>query len=77
VVSFTPWPLYLQGKSPFYLLDRRLGRPQSQSGCGGEEKNSHPLLGLEPPIIQPVAQCYTTELYWLLMNKNGKGKTKH
>jgi hypothetical protein len=28
---------------------------QSRSGRGGEEKNSQPLLGLEPPIIQPVA----------------------
>jgi hypothetical protein len=28
---------------------------------GGEEKNSQPL-GLEPPIIQPVAQRYTAEL---------------
>jgi len=26
----------------------RLGRPQSQSGCG-EEKNSQSLLGIEPP----------------------------
>jgi hypothetical protein len=25
VVSFTPWPLYSQGKSPWYLFDRRLG----------------------------------------------------
>jgi hypothetical protein len=24
VVSFTPRPLYTQGKSPWYLLDRRL-----------------------------------------------------
>jgi hypothetical protein len=29
---------------------------------GGEEKNSQPLPGIEPPIIQPVAQRYTTEL---------------
>jgi hypothetical protein len=57
VVSFTP-----QGKSPWYLLDRRLGGSQSRSGRSGEEKNSEPLPGLEPPIIQPVAQCYTTEL---------------
>jgi hypothetical protein len=28
-------------------LDRRLSGPQSQSGCGGEEKNSQPLPGLE------------------------------
>jgi hypothetical protein len=28
VVSFTPWPLYPQGKSLLYPLDRRLGGPQ-------------------------------------------------
>jgi len=32
VVSFTPRPLYLQRKNPWYPLDRRLGGPQSQSG---------------------------------------------
>jgi len=37
VVSFTPRPLYPQGKSPWYPLDRRLGGPQSCSGHGGEE----------------------------------------
>jgi hypothetical protein len=47
------------GKSPWYPLDRRLGRLQSRSGHSDEEKNSHPLPGLEPPIIQPVAQRYT------------------
>jgi hypothetical protein len=62
VVSFTPRPLYPQGKSPLYPLDRRLGGPQSRSGRGGEEKNSQHIPGLEPPIIQPVAQRYTTEL---------------
>jgi hypothetical protein len=36
-------------------LDRRLGGPQNQYGHGGEEKNSQPLPGLEPPIIQPIA----------------------
>jgi hypothetical protein len=55
--------LYPLGKTPFYPLNRRLGGPQSQSGYGGEEKNSQPLLKL--PIIQPLAQCYTTELSWL------------
>jgi hypothetical protein len=35
VVSFMPGPLYSQGESPQYPLDRRLGGPQSQSGlCG-------------------------------------------
>jgi hypothetical protein len=65
VVSFTPLPLYPQGKSPWYQFDRRLGGPQSRSGVG-EEKNSQPLPGLEPPIIQPVAQHLTTELSRLL-----------
>jgi hypothetical protein len=55
-------PLHPQGKSPWYPLDRRLGRPQSRSGHGGEKKNSQPLPGLEPPIVQPLAQHYTTEL---------------
>jgi hypothetical protein len=48
VVSFTPRPLYPQGKSPWYPLDRKLGEPQSRSGRGGEEKNSQP-----PPAIEP------------------------
>jgi hypothetical protein len=56
VVSFTFRPLYTQGNSPWYPLDRMLGGPQSQSGHGCEEKNFQPLPGLEPPIIQPEAQ---------------------
>jgi hypothetical protein len=67
VVSFTTWPLYLEEKSPLYPLDRRLNGPQSRSGRGGEKKNSHPLPGLEPPIIQAVAQPYTTELSMMVM----------
>jgi hypothetical protein len=70
VVSFTSRPLYPQGKSPWYPLDRRLGGPQSRSGHGGEEKNSQPLSGIELPIIQPVAQRYTTELSRLLFILN-------
>jgi hypothetical protein len=58
-----PRPLYPQGKSPWYPLNRRLDGPQSQSGCSGEEKNTQPLPGLEPPTIQPVAQRYTTVKY--------------
>jgi hypothetical protein len=50
-----PGPLYPQGKSPWYPLDRRLGGIQNRSGHGGEEKNSQPPPGIEPPIIQPVA----------------------
>jgi len=56
VVGFTPQPLYSQGKSLWYPLDRRLRLPQSWSGRGGEEKNSQSQPGLEIPIIQPAAQ---------------------
>jgi hypothetical protein len=49
-------------KIPWYPLDRRVSGSQSLSGRGGEGKNSQPLPGFEPPIIQPVAQRYTTEL---------------
>jgi hypothetical protein len=48
-------------------LDRRLGGPQSRSGRGGEEKNSRSLPGLEPWIIQPVAQGYTIVLSRMMM----------
>jgi len=47
VVSFTPRPLYSQGKNPCYTLDRRLGGSQGLSGHGGEEKNSQPPPGIE------------------------------
>jgi hypothetical protein len=51
VVSFMSLPLYPEGKNPRHSLDRKLGKPQSQSGHSSEEKNSQPLPGLEPPII--------------------------
>jgi hypothetical protein len=47
MVSLTLRPLYLQEKSPWYPLGRRLGGPQSRSGRGGEEKNSQPPPGNE------------------------------
>jgi hypothetical protein len=62
-----PQSLYSQRKNPWYPLDRRLGGPYSQSECGGEEKMSQLLLGLEPPIIQPIAQCFAAELSQLLL----------
>jgi hypothetical protein len=66
VASFTPRPLYPQEKSRWYPSDRRLGGLQSWSGRGGGEKNSQPLPGTEPSIIQPVDQRYTTRLPRLL-----------
>jgi hypothetical protein len=47
----------LPGKEPLvYLLDRRLGGPQSHSGRGGEEKIPSSLRESNPrtPIVQPV-----------------------
>jgi hypothetical protein len=67
VVSFTTPAVLPQLKSPWYKLDRRLDEPQSRSGRGCEEKNSPPLPGLEAPIIQTVAQGYTTELSLLFL----------
>jgi hypothetical protein len=59
IVSFTPRPLYPQGRSSWCPFDRRLGGPQRRSGRGSEKKNSQPLPGLKP-------QCCKTELSWLL-----------
>jgi hypothetical protein len=67
VVNFTPRLLYPQGKRPWYPLDRSPGGPQNHSQRGGEAKNFHCLPGFEPPIIQLVAQSYTTELSRLLL----------
>jgi hypothetical protein len=53
VVSFTPRPLYPQGKSSCYPLDRSLGVLQSCSGRGGEEKISQPPPGMEPQSSSP------------------------
>jgi hypothetical protein len=76
-VSFTAPAALPPGKEPLvHPLDRRLGRPQSQSGRGGEEKNSQPVLGLEPTIIRPVSQFYTAELSRLLNKNDGKEKLK-
>jgi hypothetical protein len=51
-----------QGKRLWYPFDRILRGPRSWSGRGGEEKNSQPLPGFEPQIIQPRAQRYATQL---------------
>jgi hypothetical protein len=71
VVSFRSQLLNSHRKSHWYLLDRRLGGHQSWSGHGSKEKNSQPLLELEPLIIQPVAQCYTTD-YSGSLEKGGR-----
>jgi len=37
-------------EQPWYLLNRRLDGPQSQSGHFGEDRNLLPLSGIEPRI---------------------------
>jgi hypothetical protein len=61
VVSFTPLPLYLRGKSPRYPLSGRLGGPQNRSERRGEEKNYRPYgdSNSDPSVVQPVASRYT------------------
>jgi hypothetical protein len=38
VAGLNPWPLYTSAKSGRYLLNWRLGRPESQSGRFGKEE---------------------------------------
>jgi hypothetical protein len=53
VVSFTPRPLYPQGNSPRYPLDRRLDGPQSWSGRRGEDKILDPTGTRTPTPRSP------------------------
>jgi len=55
VVRFTPQQLYPWGKSPRYLLDRRLGGPHNRSGRGDEQKKNSATVGSRIPIVQLVA----------------------
>jgi hypothetical protein len=57
VVSFTLRPLYFQGKSPWYPLDRRLGGLQNQSGRGGEEKNFQLPPGIYIDVLKIILIC--------------------
>jgi hypothetical protein len=59
VVNFTPRPLYPRCTSPLYPLNRRLGGLQSQSGCGGEEKNFLHLEGIKLQSSGPWPSHYS------------------
>jgi hypothetical protein len=50
------------GKEPLVPTEQEAEwAPEMVWTRGEEQENSEPLPGLEPPIIQPVAQRYTTE----------------
>jgi len=55
VVSFTPWPLYPEGKSHEYPLNSRLIILMWQYGCSGNLTSPSSLLGFEPRVFQPIA----------------------
>jgi hypothetical protein len=57
-------------------MGRRLDGPHSRFGRDGEEEKSQPLPILETPIIQFVAQRYTTELSRLLFKGKANVKVK-
>jgi len=46
----------LQGKEPEYPLKRRLGGPQSWSGCPGEEMNETLALARNPTMFLPFSR---------------------
>jgi len=70
VVSFMHWSLHPWGKSPQYPLARRLGRPQSQSRCGGAERRSHHCFSWDVNPSHPVHRQISIliELHWFLLH---------
>jgi hypothetical protein len=60
VVSFTPRPLYLSGKSFRYPLDRRLGGRQESAWTtwGRENPWLYRDSNSDPLVVQPVASRY-------------------
>jgi hypothetical protein len=46
--------LYSMGKNPQYPMNRRLGKPLSQSGHFGGQKNLSHLPRFKLQIIQPI-----------------------
>jgi hypothetical protein len=64
VVSLTPRPLYPQGKSTCYPLNRRVSGGQSRSGRGGEEKNFQTMPGIEQPPPPNHPACRPALYHW-------------
>jgi hypothetical protein len=71
VDSFKSNQLYLWGRWPQHILDRRLGMPQSWSGCCWEEKH---LLALPGSETQPSSSEPAAILTELLLLPTGRTK---
>jgi hypothetical protein len=52
MVSFMLWLLYPQGRNPWYILDRRLGVPQSHSRVVVKRKIPSPCRDLQLRFIK-------------------------
>jgi hypothetical protein len=74
VVSFTPWLLYPQGKSPDTHWKGGWVGPRASLDAVVKRKIPSLWWDLNPLIIQPIAQCYTTELSQILafLKQNNK-----
>jgi len=67
VVSFTPWPLYSQGKIPWYQLGRRLVGPRAIVDTVSKRKvPSPPPHELNPDhlTVQSILATMLTEPSW-------------
>ena len=78
--------LYPQGKHPGNPLNRKLGEPQSQPGCFGEDKGVLFVLGIVPQFLNCPSVCLVIieatlgHAAWVEETKNAKtvlvGRTK-
>jgi hypothetical protein len=75
--TFTPRPLYSQGKSPWYPFNRRLGGPQSWSGRHGEVKILAPTGTRTPAPWSSSYPCShnsnNNSLFIYMLNSTAKG----
>jgi hypothetical protein len=70
-----PWPLYPQGKSSWYSLDRRLGGPGASLDAGAKRKipsscqDSNPCSSSQKPSTMPLSypSSYSDHIRFIFM----------
>jgi hypothetical protein len=77
--SFTAHLLYIRGKkSPLYLLNKRLGRPQSRSVRLEQESNQDPRISTPSLVIVPNTISHLFSVAWCgFCSINRKAKTSY